>query len=346
MASAWIRQRWTKGGSARWRVEYRLGGAGTKKRYAGSFPTKREALIRKAWVSGELAARRVPDLSAFAEPTPPTIVADAARRWLASRIDVAESTKTRNELEVERIDRLVGSVAVDALTPEQVATFVTDLVTEGYARGTIRKTLQTLAMILDRERINPNPVRDKQVKLPREDEEEINPPTAQHAEAVYWLLPSKHRLAFLFLDWSGARVSAIDHVIVSDYDEPRRRVRLRKSVTKTKRALDRPAARTSRGHRGVARAARGSRPRRSAVRREPFDLAPNVDHAGLQGSGRPALQATRPRHRRISLLHAEGKTWARIGEFVGSRSLSVTAEVYTHVLSDETELDYATLLAR
>jgi integrase len=237
MASAWIRQRWTKGGSARWRVEYRLGGAGTKKRYAGSFPTKREALIRKAWVSGELAARRVPDLSAFAEPTPPTIVADAARRWLASRIDVAESTKTRNELEVERIDRLVGSVAVDALTPEQVATFVTDLVTEGYARGTIRKTLQTLAMILDRERINPNPVRDKQVKLPREDEEEINPPTAQHAEAVYWLLPSKHRLAFLFLDWSGARVSAIDHVIVSDYDEPRRRVRLRKSVTKTKRAL-------------------------------------------------------------------------------------------------------------
>jgi hypothetical protein len=36
--------------------------------------------------------------------------------------------------------------------------------------------------------------------------------------------------------------------------------------------------------------------------------------------------------------------WARIAEFVGQRKLSVTADVYTHVLVDETELDYAALL--
>jgi hypothetical protein len=36
--------------------------------------------------------------------------------------------------------------------------------------------------------------------------------------------------------------------------------------------------------------------------------------------------------------------WARIGEFVGQRNLSVTADTYTHVLLDETELDYARLL--
>ena len=51
------------------------------------------------------------------------------------------------------------------------------------------------------------------------------------------LLPSKHRLAFLFLDWSGARVSAIDLTRVFDYDEQRRRVRLRAATTKTRRAL-------------------------------------------------------------------------------------------------------------
>ncbi len=34
----------------------------------------------------------------------------------------------------------------------------------------------------------------------------------------------------------------------------------------------------------------------------------------------------------------------RIGEFVGQRSLSVTADSYTHVLSDEKEVDYAALL--
>ena len=45
------------------------------------------------------------------------------------------------------------------------------------------------------------------------------------------------------------------------------------------------------------------------------------------------------RHRRISLLHLRGVPWARIGEFVGQRSLSVTADTYTHVLTDQREID-------
>jgi hypothetical protein len=35
--------------------------------------------------------------------------------------------------------------------------------------------------------------------------------------------------------------------------------------------------------------------------------------------------------------------WARIGEQVGQR-MAVTADTYSHVLADETELDYADLL--
>jgi hypothetical protein len=37
--------------------------------------------------------------------------------------------------------------------------------------------------------------------------------------------------------------------------------------------------------------------------------------------------------------------WARIGEWVGQRNLAVTADTYTHVLTDEAELDYERLLA-
>jgi hypothetical protein len=36
--------------------------------------------------------------------------------------------------------------------------------------------------------------------------------------------------------------------------------------------------------------------------------------------------------------------WARIGEHVGQRDLAVTANTYTHVLTDETELDYPELV--
>ena len=45
-------------------------------------------------------------------------------------------------------------------------------------------------------------------------------------------------------------------------------------------------------------------------------------------------------------MHLRGVPWVRIGEFVGQRSISVTAETYSHVMVDETELNYAELLGR
>ena len=50
------------------------------------------------------------------------------------------------------------------------------------------------------------------------------------------------------------------------------------------------------------------------------------------------------RHRRISLMHLSNTPAARIGEHVGQRNLAVTLNVYSHVLTDETEIDYETLL--
>ena len=92
-------------------------------------------------------------------------------------------------------------------------------------------------MVFDYAKITPNPARDRvTVKLPHEEPEEPNPPAAEHVEAVYRLIPSNHRLALLFLDWSGARVSAIDSTLAGDYDERRRGVRLRAATTKTSRA--------------------------------------------------------------------------------------------------------------
>jgi integrase len=50
------------------------------------------------------------------------------------------------------------------------------------------------------------------------------------------------------------------------------------------------------------------------------------------------------RHRRISLLHRQGRSWAEIGRLVGQKKLSITADTYTHVLADGVEVDYATIL--
>jgi integrase len=67
--------------------------------------------------------------------------------------------------------------------------------------------------------------------------------------------------------------------------------------------------------------------------------------AYISGAGVPTFSPHDLRHRRVSLLHAQGQTGARIGEQVGHADLVTTARTYTHVLADEQELDYTTLLA-
>ena len=63
-----------------------------------------------------------------------------------------------------------------------------------------------------------------------EEPREIVPPLATHVAAAY-------RLPLLWLDWSGARVASVELLTVGDYEERDRRIRLRASTTKTRRAL-------------------------------------------------------------------------------------------------------------
>src|SRR5262245_38265770 len=204
MASVWIERRPAGDGKPRYIVKYTLGGYRVRKRYAGSFKTIREATLRKQWVAGELAAVRVPDLTLLAEPALAPTFAEVATRWQASRVDVTDATKIQHRTAVNRIVPLLCTRRVDTLVPQDVADLIASLHADGKARESIRKTVTALAMILDYAGVSPNPARDRvTVKLPREEPEEPNPPTAEDCEAVYRLLPPNHRLAFLFLDWSG-----------------------------------------------------------------------------------------------------------------------------------------------
>jgi len=144
----------------------------------------------------------------------------------------------------------------------------------------------------------------------------------------------------LLLDWSGARVSSIYEARVGDYDRINRRVRLRASTTKTRQALwiELPAELATAIERALG----------DDVDAPIFDG--NAD-ALRTATARACRDARVPvfsphdlRHRRISLLHHQGRSWAEIARFVGQRKLSLTADTYTHVLSDGRELDYAAVL--
>ncbi|HUK94129.1 MAG TPA: tyrosine-type recombinase/integrase [Gaiellaceae bacterium] len=235
---------------------------------------------------------------------------------------------------------------LDEIGPKEIADLVAVLHDAKKARESIRKARTAIAMVLDHAGISPNPARDPNVKLPREEPEESNPPTAAHVEAVFRRIPERHRLALLFLDWSGARVSAIDHIRVDDYDQARRRVRLRAATTKTRRAL------WIELHPTLAQAIERELPHPHFRDREARLFASSGADAlrtaiakACKAEAIPLWSPHDLRHRRISLLHLRRVPWARIGEFVGQRNLAVTANTYTHVVLDEAELDYAELLA-
>ena len=54
-------------------------------------------------------------------------------------------------------------------------------------------------MVLDHAGVSPNRARDRSIKLPREEREQINPPSAADIETVFGRIPAEHRLALLWL---------------------------------------------------------------------------------------------------------------------------------------------------
>lgn len=344
--SCWIRTRTTKHGETRYRVEFRVGGRASAIRYGGSFPRKKDADERRLWISGELAARRVPDLGSLetTTATAPTL-REAATRWRESRVDVSEGTRVLHRVALNRVLPILGPKRVDEITVEDVNGLVVELA-KTRKRETIRKSIKYAAAVLEDEAVTPNPFRDRRIRLPHEESEEIQPPSAAHVETVYRLLPSGHRLPLLWLDWSGARVASVHLTRIGDYDEQDRRVRLRAATTKTRRALwvDLPDV--------LADAIEATLPPREDRDPErPLFLGCSADRLrtaiarACRASGIPVFSPHDLRHRRISLLHRQGRSWAEIGAFVGQRKLSITADTYTHVLSDGSEVDFAGLLA-
>lgn len=343
MPSVWITTRITPRGSKRYRVMYRLGGRESGPRYGGSFQTKREALARKAWLAGELAALRVPDLHLAGDAAAPTLRSVAAR-WQASRVDVAPGTLATYRVALGRVLPRLGDQAVDRIDAQLVASLVADLHEAGLRKQTIRKTVSVLAMVLDHGRVQPNPARDRlTVRLPREERRQVEPPSADHVEAVARLLPSRYRLPLLVLDATGMRVGELEALSWGDLDEPRGRWRIATSKTGRPRWVTPPPLLLEAV---LALCPRDDRhPDRRVFERFTSERFRTALARACTAAGVPSFSPHDLRHRRVSLLHLGGMPWARIGELVGHDDLVTTARTYTHVVVDERELDYAELLA-
>jgi integrase len=346
MASVWIVTRPRRGGGKSYRVHFRVGGHGTPTCYAGSFATQREALLRKRWVAGELAAMRYPNLRLLAgEQAKTPTLAEAGATWRASRIDVVEGTQNVHRSAFNRITKVapkllkrrLDEVAVDDLNA---------LVAAGYRRGTIKKTTGTLAQLLDHHRVEPNVARDRRVKLPRERKAHVPPPLPEHVERVAEVLPRHYILPFFVIDECGPRVSELETAVVGDLDEHRRAIRVRWTVEKNDRYrhLELPD--------DLFTALVGTLPAREDRDLE-APLFPELDEAALRTAITRACKATGTPHfsphglrrRRGSLHYKRCGSLAEVAELLGD-SKRVAADHYVYALTDYREVDRSIALAR
>jgi integrase len=264
---------------------------------------------------------RVPDLQVLLEPKRAPMLRDVAAQWQASRVDVRESTRVQHRTALGRVLPLLGDRPIDTLSPLDIAELVAALDAEGKARESIRKSITALAMALDFAGVSPNPARDRMhVRLPRQEPTEPEPPNAEHVEAAAWLLKPDYLLTLLVLDATGARVGELEAARLGDLDESRRAWLVRAAVSKTRQArwvelpgdlfealLERLPAREDRDPEGLLFAGVSADRLRMAVGR------------ACRDAGVPRFNLHALRHRRISLWHKAGLSWAEVGERVGQR---------------------------
>jgi integrase len=356
MASVWIRTRTTTKGAKRYRVEYQPGGREAKVEYAGTFATLRLAGKRKAWVIGELAAMRMPNLKPVdAEPARLPTLREAVEKWRGSRIDVDERTRTNDRVNTDRLfthDPALADKRLDELDVERWARLFAELAApsddtkKGYKRSTLKKSKEAFSMVYDHFAFDPNPVRDPRVKLPHEQERDLVVPLAIHVEAVAAILTPDDLLPYLVIDWTGLRLTALEHAQVRDLDEHRRALLARRSIAKNKKPvwtelhdvlfdaiIDRLPPREDRDLDAPLFAGFKGDNLRTAITR------------ACRHTGTPHFSPHGLRKRRGSLLSKQGYSLVEVAERLGDTKV-VTAEHYLYALGDYTEVDYARALTR
>lgn len=321
--------------SGKWRVRFRLGGRETYLLSGGTLSTLKAARERKQLVEMEIAAGRDPRLkiAELARPAQTVTLAEAGKRWQASRHDVTEGTAKRHRAQLEHSLRVFGDRLPETITAAEVSTWVGEMAAAGTKPDYVRKIVNVLGMVLDHHGVMPNPVRDPRVKMPRSRRKDVDAPETDVLLASFSLLPPRYVFASLVLDATAMRVSELENLTWADVDAANGRVRVNAGAAKTRA-----------GGRWVPVPEDVMAAVEALVPREDRDLerrvVPWFEQSAYRTAIRRAVTAAGTaswsphglRRRRISLWHRAGVSWAQIGEWAGQRDLSVTANAYTRVM--------------
>jgi integrase len=206
MASASITTRKTRSGTRRYVVRFRRGGRYFPIEHGGSFGTLREARIRRDLIAGELAVGRDPReaLRALTEAPVTGTFVQTFEAFIESRVDVAPATLTNYRTARDRLVAVLGTKDALRLSWQDVQEAVTALSAD-LSPASVRLYVGTLRQVLDYAGADPNPAKDRRVKLPRKEQTVLEPPSADEVAAIIANAPPKWRLALRVLEQTGMR---------------------------------------------------------------------------------------------------------------------------------------------
>jgi integrase len=116
----------------------------------------------------------------------------------------------------------------ETITPSDVQAWISGL---SLKPSTVRRYLATLRQVLDFSGVEPNPARDTRVRLPRQEREQVTPPSARDVELIILNAPARWRLLLTTLAETGMRISELLSVEWSDVDQDGERLRVRRGKT-------------------------------------------------------------------------------------------------------------------
>jgi integrase len=333
MASASITTCKTNSGGRRYVVRFRRGGRFFPIEHGGSFLTMREARIRRDLIAGELAAGRDPReaLRALTEKPATRTFSAWAESYRASRPDIGDETRKNTASHLKRLLPTFGERDPASITPSDVQEWIG---AQDLKPSSLSRYLNTLRQVLDFAGAEPNPARDKRVRLPKIEASIVEPPTAAQVEAILAHSPPRWHLPLRVLEQSGMRIGELRDLEWRDVDIAESRFRIRQGKTATARRwvnvpewlMDEiietcpPDDRT---------------PERRVFQGFSPDVAKNVIARACKAAGIPHFHPHDLRHRYASVKLRDGIPVTDIAAQLGHARKSLTLDTYSHVLLDE-----------
>ena len=172
-------------------VAYRLGGRYGQDRSAGTFHKLTHARQRMQKVQELIARGHHDQIEELTNPAANGTVPEPAgtwtglhQQWLDGTHNLKPSTRDTYRRHGRSLARAIGDQDPTRFDWQECRDLVTQLVQRGLAPRTVKAYIDTFKLVLDYTGVDPNPARDRRVKLPHRPAKQPNIPTPRRSETT------------------------------------------------------------------------------------------------------------------------------------------------------------------